>query len=76
MAEWLLGLRAVTGHPCAFFLGEADRLGQHNPAMGTQGEELSVYDSQDFFTLYNLVRQAENDKQVSSTCAELIAIVS
>ena len=75
MAEWLLGLRAVTGHPRAFFLAEADRLSHHNPAMGTQGENASVYDSQDFFTLYNLVRQAENDEKLAANCAKFIALL-
>ena len=75
MAEWLLGLRAVTARPRAFFLGEADRLSHHNPAMGTHGENASVYDSQDFFTLYNLVRQAENDEKLAANCAKFIALL-
>jgi hypothetical protein len=49
----------VTSRPLAFFLEHALELGQYNPSLGTQQQgELGtrVYHSQDFFTLFNLVR--------------------
>jgi hypothetical protein len=55
----LLALRAVTSRPLSFFLDHEADLAQHNPFLGTRPEDNRVYDSQDFFTLFNLVRKVE-----------------
>jgi hypothetical protein len=54
----LLALRAVTSRPLSFFLEHEGDLAQHNPSLGTRPQD-TVYDSQDFFTLFNLVREVE-----------------
>jgi hypothetical protein len=55
----LLALRAVSSRPLSFFLDHEGVLAQHNPSLGTGPEDNRVYDSQDFFTLFNLVREME-----------------
>ena len=54
----MLALRAVTSRPLSFFLDHEGDLAQHNPSLGTRPED-TVYDSQDFFTLFNLVREVD-----------------
>jgi hypothetical protein len=49
----------VTSRPLSFFLDHEADLAQHNPSLGTRPEDNRVYDSHDFFTLFNLVREVE-----------------
>jgi len=57
--EWFLALRAVTLRPLSFFKEIQNSL-DHNPLLGAQTDSDSVYSSDDFFSLYNLVSHHES----------------
>ena len=57
--EWYLALRAITQKPLEYFLERAPDFAEHQPNYGVEEDtkEGFVYNSADYKSIFNLVRQ-------------------